>query len=49
MDQYKIVKKGLFERLNSFEERINGLHAEGWKALSITSDNNRMSILMERR
>ncbi|MDA7836118.1 hypothetical protein N9A49_01785 [Salibacteraceae bacterium] len=49
MDNYKLVKKGIFEKLASFEERINSMSAEGWNAISMSSDNNSIIVLMERR
>lgn len=48
MDKYKIVNKGIFQSVKSFEERINGLNAEGWKAISMSADNSKMYVLMER-
>jgi len=49
MDNYKLIKKGVFEKLSSFEERINAMSNEGWNAISISSDNNSVIVLMERK
>jgi hypothetical protein len=49
MDNYKIVKKGVFEKHSAFEERINSLSNEVWNAKSVSSDNSTIVILMERR
>ncbi len=48
MDRYKIIKKGIFESLSKFDERINSLSLEGWRAISIASDQGTMTVLMER-
>ena len=48
MNTYKIVKKGVFESQLKFEERINSLSLEGWKALSISHQGAQMVILMEK-
>jgi len=49
MGIYKIARKGIFESIAAFEDRINALYTEGWRATSITSDNSRMIVLMERQ
>lgn len=48
MDRYKIVKKGVFESIAKFEERINSLSLEGWKAISIAADQGAMAVLLEK-
>jgi len=48
MEKYKIIKKGVFQSVSSFEEKVNTLSADGWKAISLTSDNSHMYVLMER-
>lgn len=48
MDRYKIIKKGVFQSVSSFQEKVNTLSADGWKAISLTSDNSHMYVLMER-
>ena len=46
---YKIVKKGLFESIEKFENRLNELAAEGWVAVSISSEhNNSVVVLMKK-
>jgi len=48
MDKYKIVKKGVFQSLASFQDQLNGLAVEGWKAVSISNYGNTMHVLLER-
>jgi translation elongation factor EF-Ts len=46
---YRIIKKGLFESIEKFEGRINDLAAEGWIAVSISSENsNAIVVLMKK-
>ncbi len=46
---YKIVKKGLFESIEKFENRLNELATEGWIAVSISSEhNNSVVVLMKK-
>lgn len=49
MENYKILQKGIFEKLTSFEERLNSMEAKGWKAISISSDNGTLVVLLERK
>ncbi len=42
-----ILKKGLFEKLESFEERINSKH--GYEAISISNDKSTVIVLMKRK
>lgn len=42
----KILEKGLFEKLSSFEERINSMILEGWKPVSITNGHSNMVVLL---
>ena len=49
MENFKIVKKGVFEKLGAFESRINEFSLSGWKAISISSDNSRVIVLLERQ
>jgi len=46
MVNYKLLQKGFFE--SKFEERLNAAVLEGWKAISITSSENRMTVLLEK-
>lgn len=48
MDRYKIVKKGVFESVTKFEERVNSLSLEGWKAISIAADQGTVVVLLEK-
>ncbi len=48
MRTYKIVKKGVFETQLKFEEKVNSFSAQGWKAISISSQGNLLVILMEK-
>lgn len=45
---YKIVKKGVFEREAKFEERLNSLYLEGWRAVNIAFQGASMVVLMEK-
>lgn len=46
---YKIVKKGLFESIEKFEGRINELAADGWIAVSISSESNNSIVVLMRK
>ena len=48
MTNYKIVKKGVFESHLKFEEKINSMSLEGWRALSVSHQGAQMVILMEK-
>lgn len=48
MERYKLVKKGLFEKESSFEERLNALSYEGWKAISLSVNGGILVVLMEK-
>ncbi|MCB0802113.1 MAG: hypothetical protein HND54_08695 [Bacteroidetes bacterium] len=48
MNQYKIIKKGVFEKESSFEERMNSMAREGWRALSVAVQGGVMVVLMEK-
>ena len=48
MTNYKLIKKGIFERESSFEERLNSLALEGWRAISITKDSGILVVLMQK-
>lgn len=48
MDKYKIVRKGVFQSVGAFEEKVNAMAAEGWKAVNLSSNNSYMYVLMER-
>jgi hypothetical protein len=48
MEKYSIVKKGVFESHTKFEEKINSLALQGWKALSISHQGAQMVVLMEK-
>jgi len=49
MEKYKIIYKGFFESVSKFEERLNALSLEGWKAISIASDQGSMKVLLEKK
>jgi hypothetical protein len=49
MENYKILQKGIFEKLSVFEERLNSMDATGWKAISISSDGGTLVVLLERK
>lgn len=42
----KILEKGIFEKLSSFEERINSMILEGWKPISISNSNSGIVVLL---
>tara|TARA_R110002049_G_scaffold241231_1_gene415038 strand:- start:2437 stop:2658 length:222 start_codon:yes stop_codon:yes gene_type:complete len=46
---YKIVKKGLFESIEKFENRINDLASDGWIAVSISSESNNSIVVLMRK
>jgi len=48
MTNYKLIKKGIFERESSFDERLNSLALEGWRAISITKDSGILVVLMQK-
>lgn len=49
MDNYKILKKGVFESQLKFEEKINSLALQGWKAISLSHQGAQMVVLMEKK
>tara|TARA_R110002072_G_scaffold147858_6_gene295211 strand:- start:517 stop:666 length:150 start_codon:yes stop_codon:yes gene_type:complete len=48
MEKYKIIKKGVFESQTKFEEGINQLAFQGWKAISISHQGTQIVVLMEK-
>lgn len=48
MEQYKVIRKGPFERYQKFEERLNALYLEGWRAISMSHQGAQMVVLMEK-
>ena len=48
MTNYKLLRKGVFERSKRFEERLDSLGLEGWRAISITKDGGLIVVLMEK-
>ena len=48
MERYRIVTKGVFESKGKYEERINALALEGWRAISISQNNGQYVVLMEK-
>jgi hypothetical protein len=47
-DRYRIVKKGVFESHTKFEERINSMTIEGYKAISISHQGTQLVVLLEK-
>lgn len=45
---YRFLKKGLFQSLSSFEEKLNNEVREGWKVVNFTNDHNSIVVLLER-
>lgn len=48
MDRYKIIRKGLFQNLKSFEEQLNSLAAEGWTVVGPGAEGNQLVVVLER-
>ena len=48
MTNYKLLKKGVFEKEKRFEERLNSMELEGWKAISIVIHGGHYEVLMEK-
>lgn len=48
MTTYKMIRKGVFEKESTFEERLNSMALEGWRAISITKDSGIVVVLMEK-
>ena len=46
--KYRLIKKGAFESLKKFEQRLNEECAGGWKAISISDANSSITVLLER-
>ena len=49
MINYKIIKKGVFESHKKFEEKLNGLTLQGWRAISLSHQGAQMVVLMEKQ
>jgi hypothetical protein len=48
MDNYKFLKKGLFESIDKFEGKLNQIVRDGWKVINFTHDHNSIIVLLER-
>ncbi len=48
MDEYKFFKKNVFESLDKFERRLNEMCQQGWKPISIASDQGTTIILLQK-
>ncbi len=48
MTNYKILRKGVFEKEKTFEERLNSMALEGWVAKSVTMHGGQLIVLMEK-
>lgn len=48
MGKYKILKKGLFESQSKFEEKINSMAVQGWKAISISHQGGQLVVMLEK-
>ena len=46
MKKIKILRKGLFEKVEAFEDRISNLH--GYEAVSISNDGASIIVMMKR-
>ena len=49
MENYKILKKGVFESQSKFEEKVNSLALKGWRAISLSHQGSQMVVLMEKK
>ena len=49
MDRYKVISKGVFERISKFEDRLNGMAAEGWRVVAASSGDGMINVVMERQ
>ena len=47
MKEYIILKKGIFEKFASFEDRISKKH--GYEAVNISNDGATVIVLMKKR
>ena len=48
MRTYKILKKGVFEGTKKFEEKINQMAMEGWKAVGVCNGEGTYLVLLEK-
>lgn len=48
MAQYKFLKKGSFENLEKFENKVNEVANSGWKVLNFTQDHGGIIVLFEK-
>lgn len=48
MTNYKFLKKNSFEKLGSFENKVNEEAARGWKVVNFTQDHGGVLVLMEK-
>jgi hypothetical protein len=46
MKKIKILRKGLFEKVEAFEDRISNTH--GYEAISISNDGATIIVMMKR-
>lgn len=48
MNNYKFLIQKTFEKVESFEKRLQEITNQGWKVVSFASDNGTLSVLLER-
>ena len=48
MNNYKFLKQKSFEKMESFEKRLQETMGQGWKVNSFTSDHGSIIVLLER-
>lgn len=46
--KFRLLKKKAFESLEKFEIRLNDECQNGWRAISMSSDNGTLIVLLER-
>jgi hypothetical protein len=49
MDRYRIIKKGVFQSMPSFQEQLNGFAAEGWRVVSSAADGGAYYVIIEKQ
>lgn len=48
MNKYKFIKQKAFEKLESFEKRLQETIGQGWKVINFTSDHGSITVMLER-
>ena len=48
MNNHKFLKQKAFEKLDSFEKRLQEISNQGWKVVNFTSDHGSIIVMLER-